>query len=230
MNFRQSWGWIGMTAAIGCSLALSLAIVAIADDKDSSGGREGTTQLGDEMPAIELAGKGRQASKKFRLDEGLCILEVTNKGNTNFILRLLDSTGKEVDTLVNQIGPFAGQIGFEVERAGQCLLDVETNGNWTAKLTQPRPQSAQTVPTSMSGKGYKATQFFQLDRGLAIFRMNTNGQGRFIARLMDSNGRIVDQLVNTLGQFEGSKPLSVESPGVYFLNVSADGNWTVEIE
>jgi hypothetical protein len=189
-----------------------------------------TTSRQTETKSIQLQGKGRQATKKFDLQPGLCILEVDHDGESNFIVRLLDASGKEIDTPVNQIGPFAGAIGFAVNRAGQCLLDVEAAGNWTAKLTQPRPEVGQSTPTTLEGNGYQTTPFVKLDKGLVVFKLNHNGEGRFKARLMDRDGRMVAPLVNTLGQFDGSKPTSIEKPGLYFLNISADGDWTVDVQ
>jgi hypothetical protein len=253
MISRKTFGLAVMTAALGCML-VAIAAMAVAREDDYSNpsseqqdtqtidrptttntNRQTTTQNRQttqptETKAIELQGKGRQASKKFNLQPGLCILEADNDGDTNFIVRLLDVNGKEVDTLVNQIGPFAGQIGFAVDRAGDCLLDVESNGQWTAKLTQPKPEVGQSIPTTLEGNGHKTTPFIKLDKGLVIFKLNHGGDGRFKVRLMDRDGRMVAPLLNTLGNFDGSKPVSIEKPGLYFLNISADGDWTVEAE
>jgi hypothetical protein len=254
MISRKTFGLAVMTAALGCMLvAIAAMAMAREDDYSNPSSEQQNTQTIDrtttpntnlqtttqnrqttaqstETKSIELQGKGRQASKKFNLQPGLCILEVDNDGDTNFIVRLLDVNGKEIDTLVNQIGPFAGQIGFAIDRSGQCLLDVESNGQWTAKLTQPKPEVGQSTPTTLEGNGHKTTPFVKLDKGLVVFKLNHSGEGRFKARLMDRDGRMVAPLVNTLGNFNGSKPVSIEKPGLYFLNISADGDWTVEAE
>ena len=69
-----------------------------------------------------------------------------------------------------------------------------------------------------------------LGRGLAEFKMKHDGQDRFKVVLLDQNGKPVEYLTNTIGKFDGSKPISVEEPGLYFLNVSADGNWTIDVQ
>jgi hypothetical protein len=233
MIYRLTMGVV-MTTILGCALGLA---VAGADDDINQSRRQTDPPAADrqreqpaEPAAIVLQGKGRQASKKFQLEAGLCILEVGNDGDTNFIVRLLDASGKEVETLINQIGPFGGELGFYVKRPGQYLFDISANGNWTARLMQPRPEAGQPTPTTLSGRGYRATPFFRLDKGLVIFRMTSDGEGRFKATLMDRDGRTVAYLINALGQFEGSRPISIDNAGIYFLNVSGDGNWTIEVE
>ena len=183
-----------------------------------------------ENQPVKLTGRGRQASDKFKLEPGLTVFNVTNDGDSNFIVRLLDRNGKEIDTLFNEIGPFTGEKAFFVPRGGQCLLDVQSNGNWTADVNQNKPTENQSTPCTLQGKGYKATPSFQLEKGLVVFKLNHQGESRFKVALLDQDGRTVGYLVNTLGNFSGSKPISVDKPGVYFLNVSADGDWTIDVQ
>jgi len=183
-----------------------------------------------EAQPIKLAGKGRQASEKFRLEPGLCVFDVSHDGTSNLIIKLLDQNGKEIDTVFNQIGSFNGQRGINIPVGGMCLLDIQADGNWKANIRQPRPTEGQTAPCTLQGNGYKTTPFVQLERGLAEFKMKHDGQQRFKVVLLDRNGRPVEYLTNTSGAFDGSKPFSIEEPGLYFLNVSADGNWTVDVQ
>src|SRR3954469_7210069 len=44
-----------------------------------------------------LSGTGRQASDKFNLDSGLVVFKVTNGGDSNFVVRLLDRNGKQIE-------------------------------------------------------------------------------------------------------------------------------------
>ena len=155
---------------------------------------------------------------------------MSHDGQSNVIIRLLDENGETIDTLFNQIGEFRGEQGFGLAGGGKRLLDVAADGNWTVAIRQPRPTAGQTPPTELQGRGYEATPFIQLEKGLVVFKMRHNGESRFRVTLRDENGRPVETLVNTLGAFDGSKPVSIEKPGIYFLNVGADGDWSIDAQ
>ncbi|HEY1598756.1 MAG TPA: hypothetical protein VGG64_04095 [Pirellulales bacterium] len=180
--------------------------------------------------AIKLQGTGQQSSEKFVLQPGLTMVEVSHDGQSNLIIRLLDEDGQNIDTLFNQIGAFRGEQGFGFATGGQRLLEIAADGNWTVAINQPQPTDAQRLPTELQGTGYEATPFIQLDKGLVVFKMKHNGESRFRVTLRDRDGQLVETLVNTLGAFEGSKPVSIETPGVYFLNVGADGDWSIDAQ
>ncbi len=198
------------------------------DSVNDSQAEQGTAD--DQDRTIELKGHGRQASKKFRLESGLSLFSIEHDGESNIIVRLLDAEGNTVDTLFNQIGEFDGQRGFAIGEAGQYLLDVTADGNWAIDIRQPRPSEGRKTPQVLDGSGFDVTEFIELDKGLSVFKIHHNGEGRFTVKLVDRDGHQVESLVNVLGKFDGSKPVKIEKPGTYFLNVGADGDWTIEVE
>jgi hypothetical protein len=82
----------------------------------------------------------------------------------------------------------------------------------------------------LNGRGQQASQRFDLERGLTIFRLQHSGQRNFIVSLVDSNGRQADGLVNVIGPFEGGKAVGIANAGEYLANVQADGEWTITVE
>ena len=189
---------------------------------------KGQTAAGGQM--IDLDGRGRRATEKFTLEPGLAMFAIHHDGDSNVVIKLLDRDGNVVDTLFNQIGTFEGQRGFAIAEAGQYLLDVAADGNWTVAIRQPRPNQGDSVPRTLEGTGFGTTEFIRLDKGLTVFKINHAGKGRFTVNLVDRDGHPVEQLVNALGKFEGSKPVKIEKPGIYFLNVGGDGDWTIDVE
>lgn len=182
------------------------------------------------LTVTKLQGRGRQATKKFDLQAGLFIVRIKHEGTSNFIVRLLDASGREDQTIFNEIGRFHGTRGFELRRGSQCLIDVEADGAWQIEIVQPRPETADPAPQEYQGSGCTVTPFISLNEGLTIFKLRHAGDSRFAAYLCNDQGRQIEQIVNVLGEFDGSKPYRVQEPGIYFLNVVADGKWEIEVE
>jgi hypothetical protein len=95
---------------------------------------------------------------------------------------------------------------------------------------EPEPEPA-PEPIALSGTGQSATDPFELEDGLAIFRMTHQGQGNFIVDLLDESGQSAAPmgLVNEIGSFEGSYAQQVIA-GQHVLDVMADGAWNITIE
>jgi len=97
-------------------------------------------------------------------------------------------------------------------------------------------KQSEPEPIRLSGIGQTATDLFDLESGLAVFRMTHQGDGNFSATLLDEDGQraggtggLESLLVNEIGPFEGSHAVAVEA-GRHVLDVQAGGPWTITIE
>jgi hypothetical protein len=179
---------------------------------------------------INLSGTGQQATAKFALKQGLSVFKMTYKGSSNFAPTLLDGAdGETVDLLANEIGQFTGSKAVGIKREGQYLIDVTASGPWTIAIEQPRASDAPAT-RSFSGTTQEATALFSLKKGLNTFKMNHAGKGNWAPTLLDARGEVVDLLANEIGSFNGSKAVNVPRDGVYLMNVTANGNWSIIIE
>lgn len=107
---------------------------------------------------------------------------------------------------------------------------INTDSTQSTQGVQATPTPVPTIaPISLSGVGQQATNKLQLQQGLTIFKLTHNGTANFIVDLLDSNGQEVDNLVNVIGSFNGSKAEGIPADGIYLFNVQADGNWTLNI-
>jgi len=193
----------------------------------------GATQQGAaHAPAddVRLQGTGRTASRKFDLAAGLAIFEVQHDGQANLVVRLLDDNGTVVETIFNQRGAFTGDRSAGVKRAGRYLLDIEADGPWSVNIFQPQPSRGESLPVSLQGTGYHATQFVHLNKGMTEFQITHNGKEQFRVTLFDRQGRQIDGLADELGAFEGSKSVNIAEAGIYLLNVAGDGDWTIDVQ
>ena len=179
---------------------------------------------------IALSGTGQEATSKFSLEKGLTIFRMTHDGDRNFVVWLLDDDGNQIDLLVNKIGEFDGSQAVGIKTLGNYILDISADGSWTITIEQPRPSYAPPVPKTLKGTGQQASEMFYLDKGLARFEMTHDGDRNFIVWLLDDDGNQIDLLVNKIGEFDGSKAVSIRKGGNYLLSISADGNWEISIE
>lgn len=187
-----------------------------------------STTANAQSAPIDLSGRGQKASEQFDLEQGLSVFTMNHTGGSNFAVKLLDSSGKMVDLLANDIGNFTGEKAVGVTTPGKYLLDISADGPWTIKVEQPRPESAPSVPKEFTGKGQQVSEPFSTGKGLATIEMTHNGSSNFAVRLLDKSGNMVELLANEIGAFTGSKATSVET-GIYVLDISADGDWTVKV-
>ena len=92
-------------------------------------------------------------------------------------------------------------------------------------------------PIEFSGQGDDVSPKFTLEEGITVITMTHSGSSNFQLELLDDDGETVDWLVNEIGSFDGCKAIGVREdswigakPGIHLLDITADGNWTVQIE
>lgn len=180
---------------------------------------------------IQLSGSGQTATQGFTLEKGISIFEITHTGGeSNFSVVLMKSNGEWVDLLVNEIGNYSGKKAVGIDKKGTYLLDIEADGNWTVNITQPRPSSGLKKPLTFTGTGDDVPQFMYFKKkGLARFNMSHTGESNFAIWLYNNEGKYVDLLVNEIGNYSGSTAVRIPKKGVYLLDITAGGNWSVSV-
>ena len=83
------------------------------------------------------------------------------------------------------------------------------------------------APVTLTGEGKKATEFFELEKGLWVVEFEHDGSSNFIVKLLDSDGDRVEYLANEIGSFEGSSAIKIDKSAAYLLDVDADGSWSI---
>jgi hypothetical protein len=99
-----------------------------------------------------------------------------------------------------------------------------------SETPEPEPEVVEPEVITLSGSGQEATSKFTLEEGLSIFKMSHDGDSNFAIWLMDNNGNNEELLVNEIGEFDGAKAVGIDDGGTYLLDISADGDWSVDIE
>ena len=97
------------------------------------------------------------------------------------------------------------------------------------------------LPAQFTGTGSGATGLFELKKGIpAKFSITHDGVEEFIAFLKDEDGNPLGTgassalaggfLAPVIGVFEGTKTVDLLFTRLYFVEVTADGNWTIDVE
>ncbi|MGO9596704.1 MAG: hypothetical protein ACLP7Q_01635 [Isosphaeraceae bacterium] len=102
---------------------------------------EGVWEITNEQPlpretefAFFFDGEETSATRQFKLLEGLCRIKLKHRGESNFIVTLLDENGVPVSGIVNEIGSYEGSQAVKIERTGTYILDVTAGGPWSIEI------------------------------------------------------------------------------------------------
>ena len=179
---------------------------------------------------VKLSGTGEQATGRFRLQGGLSTWHFTHDGKSNFQVTLLKSDGKRSDMTLNEIGRYNGTQAVRVPQAGEYLLNVHADGKWSVTIAQPQPTNPSALPMALSGKGPSVSPFVNLPRGISTFKMSHKGDSTFRVKIIDREGKVVEQVAASVGPYNGSKAVTIEEEGTYLINVSTKGEWSLKVE
>jgi hypothetical protein len=82
--------------------------------------------------------------------------------------------------------------------------------------------------SSLSGIGDDVQSFTITGAGLRIFMMRHDGTRNFAVVVKDHSGNWVALIVNEIGSYFGKKFENLTT-GTYYLDITADGSWTIDI-
>jgi hypothetical protein len=186
--------------------------------------------------AQTVTGSGTNVSGPVSLKKGLAVIKANVTGVSgdfdNFIVYLVDATGKDIELIANELGGATEVTGAaRVPADGNYLFKVKSSGNWTITVTQPiGSYSPPPATQNFSGKRSNVVGPFSLKAGGARFHLtHANGESNFIVTLIDQNGSYVSGLANEIGPADVSTIVSVRANSVFFLEVKADGDWAITV-
>ncbi len=79
-------------------------------------------------------GDETSATRQFKLLDGLCRIKLKHRGDSNFIVTLLDEEGRPVGGIVNVIGNYEGSQAVKIKSTGTYIFDVRAGGPWSIEL------------------------------------------------------------------------------------------------
>jgi hypothetical protein len=175
-----------------------------------------------------MNGRDSQTSKPLQLNDGLAIAHVKYTGNADLSVILRDQNQDAVADLAEGNGAFDGSTAFGLSDPCDCVVDVQTTGDWSIVIDQPTTLAGIAIPTSVTGNGQAASNAFQSTGGLTRFHLVLQGHTGGQVTLLTADGEELDLLGEGDVAFERSRTVELD-PGTYLLQVDTDGPWTVDV-
>lgn len=198
----------------------------------------GSGPEGDAPPLLLFKGGGDDVTDAFTTEQGLLRVTMTYHGDGFFraaFINLDDANATRRSLLAPQ-GDYEGNryVGLA---PGRYIIDVTSGDDaaaWSLTVEQPRAASPGPVPQQATGRGDVASLAVEME-GEVTFRVAHSAPvGEFVVRLYDAHGNLVrrgdsEAVVSAYGDHNGSVRIALPAAGVYFVDVQATGDWSVQV-
>ena len=179
-------------------------------------------------PPVRLDGTGNGTTSSFDVIGGLTVFRAHCSCIGAFAVELVDAQGATKETLFNASGGrFDASLGKRVA-AGRYTLKVSADRRWTINVAQPRDTHAPSLPRHYGGPGQMFVGPFMAGSSVRLQATN-KGSGNFVVEILSADGRTQDVAFNKVGDFSGSTVASGLSGAPYYLNVTSDGTWSIDV-
>jgi hypothetical protein len=172
-------------------------------------------------------GSGTETSDEITLSTGPLTAEFSHDGDSNFITDLITLEGESYQdvSLTNFIGTAEGSTVATVSASGGHKLNVDADGEWSITLEQDPGVSPESLPVDASGQGRTYVGPYEFS-GATEFQGTHDGSSNFIVSPVPVDpSAMATSIFNKIGEFEGSTTSRLD--GVFFLDIQADGKWTL---
>jgi hypothetical protein len=151
---------------------------------------------------------------------------VTHHGDSNFFIHSIDSRGKTVGLLVNEIGDYAGSVPVNLDVFSDDISALKVTADGTWKLVVRALEKAPRFDGSATGRGDAVLLVpAGMLRDLATAKVSHNGARNFVIR--SYGPAAFDLLVNEIGRYSGETVIADDTT---VLEVRASGTWSITLE
>lgn len=175
---------------------------------------------------INLEGSGATLTDEVRLERGPFVVAFTHNGSSRFAVTL----GPLV--LIRTTGPYEGTRYFEVG-AGDYAFDVDTDGDWTLRVTQPHYDGGYALPHTFRGRGDTVMKPFEITESRRVrVKFTYSGSRKFEIYSYDSDGNPTGFNTVNSGPPAGTSGALIDpcvEAGVQFLTVITEGTWSIKV-
>lgn len=160
---------------------------------------------------------------RFELPDGTAaIAAITHNGGGNFAVFSVSEDGSQNDLMVNTIGAYGGAVLFDESGQHSVAFEVTAGGAWSIVIKPLTAAFAWDGVASLTGTGDDVARIDPNISGLVTAQVSHSGGSNFAIFAYSSSG--ADLLVNEIGTYSGEVLIG---DGTFFLEITADGAWSV---
>ncbi|TYL36562.1 hypothetical protein CV102_22275 [Natronococcus pandeyae] len=188
----------------------------------------------EEPEPLEFDGEGVSVTDEFSIDGGPTVIEATHDGNSTFVIQFVPLEDGVDYRLLEHTGEFDGSAGAFVEE-GSYVIYVDADGAWDVVVRQPRvsDDDAERPPLTIEGTGSNWSGpilFEETTRIAAFYEDNSNIRVEVVPQGIDDtefvwNGS--ELVFDAIGPFAGVTSINTEDVG--YIDITAVGDWTIEL-
>lgn len=218
---------------VGCG-ALSLLIVCVVVAVAAVGGDQAGKQPKTVSTAQPAATRAKQAAsqpgKSFSAPASIptaivaAATEARPTASSKPAQRSTEKAGPKAEKPKST--PTAATPTHTPRRATPTLTPVPPTATPTPKPQPPTPIPAPEV-IELSGRGQQVTRKLEMPSAINRVSLTHNGESNFIVTAFGPQGE-EELLVNEIGAYRGTR--AIYSGGKWFLELTADGPWTLRIQ
>ena len=189
---------------------------------------------GEEMEPVEFDGEGVSVTDEIDISGGLTVIDATHTGSSTFTVQFVPAEDGVDYRLLEHTGAFDGSTGAFVEE-GTYVVYVDADGPWDLTVRQPRvaDDEADSLPISIDGSGTSwngPILFEETVRVTALYEDNSGFRIGAVPQEIEDNEFVwngSELVFDAIGPFAGATTINTD--GVGYVNITADGDWAVEL-
>jgi hypothetical protein len=179
---------------------------------------EGMTKLSSATPGEYDTGSGYNAEPRREAENLTALLFYAPKPGSE---KMKAFRSAMMDAVSMMDGTTAG-----FSRYREAMVTV-TNTKFAA-LSEMPVSGFSVEPTQFWGYGNDIQSFNSTGTGRKFFTLTHEGKSNFAIVLKDEREKYISLLINEIGSYSGKKSANL-TIGKYYLDVTADGTWTIDI-
>lgn len=179
----------------------------------------------DDTPAeVSFSGSGDHSEEGIEIEEGLTVIESVHEGRTGFMVKLVSEGGSN-HVFAMQVGEYHGEAPSLLE-AGTYRLEVDADGPWEVDIRQPRADSGDAVPDSLSGTRAEVFGPYEFEGEYDATGVH-EGSGDFDVWIFPQDMSSRTLLFNELGSVD--EETTFDHDGLGWVAVDAAGEWELTL-